>query len=84
MNFLLFDLKRFFVVLLVLAIIVLSISFFAFLAIFLIPIGITILAVRKLFLPKKSNNININHQEYRETERNFIDVEYSKDEEKDI
>ena len=83
MNFFLFDLKKIILIITILTTLFLSIFFFAFLAILLIPLAITLLVFKKFFLSKKNFKKSTQYSSYQNNENNFIDVEYKKHEERD-
>lgn len=85
MNFFLSDFKKIFVVLFVLLIIFLSIFFFAFLALIIFPILLIFLILRKFLNSKNNNNVYQDRDFFNnEKNKNFIDADYKKKDEKDI
>ncbi len=86
MNFFIYDLKKVVIILFVLAIIFLSIFFFAFVALIIFPVIFIIYLIRKFFFLsyknelRKKNNYNFSSEE----NNGFIDVDFKKNEEKDI
>ena len=85
MFFFLNDYRKIFLFLIFLGVLLLSIFFFTFLLILALPI-IIILFFLKKYLLKKSNYEfdNQNIYDNKKNKNNFIDVEYKKDEEKEL
>ena len=85
MYFFLNDYKKIFLFLIFLSILLLSVFFFTFLLILVLPI-IIILFFLKKYLIKKADYGFDKHNYYKinENKNSFIDVEYKKDDEKEL
>ena len=83
MYFFLNDYRKILFFLIFLGILILSIFFFTFILILALPIVIILFFLKK-YLLKKSNYQFDNQNIYDIKKNNFIDVEYKKDEEKEL
>ena len=85
MFFFLNDYRKIFLFLIFLGVLLLSIFFFTFLLILALPIIITLFFLKKYLLKKSNYEFdNQNIYDIKKNENNFIDVEYKKDEEKEL
>ena len=85
MYFFLNDYKKIFLFLIFLSILLLSIFFFTFLLILVLPIIIILFFFKKYLMKKSDYGFGKqNYSDIKENKNSFIDVEYKKDEEKEL
>ena len=85
MYFFLNDYKKIFLFLIFLGILVFSIFFFTFLLILALPIIIILFFLKKYLIKKSGYRFdNENFYDVKKNTNNFIDVEYKKDEDKEL
>ena len=86
MNLFFYDFKKVLIILMILLIFFISIFFFAFLSIIILPAIVILYFFRKYLFFNKYDKTDINHDfSFNEKENEkYIDVDYKKNEEKDI